>query len=183
VSLRRLATVIPPLALSAATLALGTAAAPDRAPSASSQRALQLVAKPGRIAPALLLAPGDRVQRLVELRARGRGHFAAVYLVVRVRRSSPLDIDRARGLQVELRSCSRRWRRHGASYACAGKTHVVLSRRPLVGRTKLKRLRLIPGRANHLRLQVTLPRRSPVALQGQRTAALYSFVGVRAKRR
>lgn len=180
-SLRRLATVIPPLALSAATLALGTAAAPGKAPSKSGHRALRLVATPSRISPALRLAPGDRVQRLVELRARGR--FAAVYLVVRVRRHSQLDVDRMHGLQVELRSCLRRWRRHGASYACAGKTHVVLSRRPLVGRTKLKRLRLIPGRANHLRLQVTLPRRSPVALQGQRTAALYSFVGVRAKRR
>jgi hypothetical protein len=183
VSLRRLATVIPPLALSAATLALGTAAAPGKAPSKSGHRALRLVATPSRIPPALRLAPGDRVQRLVELRARGRGRFAAVYLVVRVRHHSQLDVDRSHGLQVELRSCSRRWRRHGASYACAGKTHVVLSRRQLVGRTKLKRLRLIPGRANHLRLQVTLPRRSTVALQGQRTAALYSFVGVRAKRR
>lgn len=181
-SLRRLATVVPPLALSAATLALGTAAAPGKAPSASGHRALRLVAKPGRIAPALLLAPGDRVQRLVDLRIRGRGRFAAVYLLVRARPHSQLDLDRTDGLQVELRSCSRRWRRHGASYACTGKRRLVLSPRPLVGRTKLRRLRLATGRT-HLLLQLTLPPRSAVALQGQTTAARYSFVGVRGTRR
>jgi hypothetical protein len=183
VSLRRLATVVPPLALSAATLALGTAAAPGKAPSTSGHRALRLVATPGRIAPALRLAPGDRVQRLVELRARGRGRFAAVYLLVRVRRHSQLDIDRRRGLQVELRSCSRRWRRHGASYACAGRIRVVLSRRPLVGRSRLKRLRLSGGRATHLKLTLTLPGSSTRTLAGQTTRVVYAFAGVRAHRR
>ena len=179
---RRLASVLPPLALSAAMLALGTAAAPGKA-RPSAHRSLRLVAKPGRIAPALLLAPGDRVQRVLTLRARGRGRFAAVYLVVRTRPRSQLAADRKRGLQVELRSCSRGWRRRGASYSCAGRTRVLLASRPLVGRSRLARLHLAGGRTVRLKLDVTLPRESPAALSGQSTAVVYSFAGVGAKRR
>ena len=181
-SLRRVLSVVPPLALSAATLAIGTSAATATARPASRHHSLRLVAKPRRIAPARLLAPGDRVERLVELRARGRGRFAAVYFAARARRNSRLNADRVQGLQVELRSCPRRWRRRGAVYTCK-RSRIVLSRRPLVGRTRLKRLRLGGGQTVHLRLAVTLPRGSTVALEGQTTSAVYSFRGVRAKRR
>jgi|SRR5215217_4837608 hypothetical protein len=179
-SLRRVLSVVPPLALSAATLAIGTAAATAR--PASGHHSLRLVAKPGRIAPARLLAPGDRVERLVELRARGRGRFAAVYFDARTRRSSRLDADRVLGLRVELRSCPRRWRRRRGGYTCK-RSRVILARRPLVGRTRLRRLRLPGGQTVHLRLVVTLPRASTVALEGQRTSAVYSFRGVQSKRR
>jgi hypothetical protein len=178
-NLRRILSVIPPLALSAATLAIGTAAATAR--PASGRHSLRLVAKPARIAPARLLAPGDRVERLVELRARGRGRFAAVYFAARARRSSRLDADRVLGLRVELRRCPRRWLRRGAVYTCK-RSRVILSQRPLIGRRRLRRLRLAGGQTAHLRLVVTLPRGSSVALEGQTTAAVYSFRGVRAKR-
>jgi hypothetical protein len=181
-SLRRVLSVLPPLALSAATLAIGTAAATATARPASERHSLRLVAKPGRIAPGRLLAPGDRVERLVELRARGRGRFTAVYFAARARRSSRLDADRVQGLRVELRSCPRRWLRRGAVYTCT-RSRVILSRRPLVGRTRLKRLRLAGGQTVHLRLVVTLPRGSAVALEGQTTSAVYSFRGLWAKRR
>lgn len=181
-SFRRIVSVLPPLALAAAMLALGTAAAPGKARPASGHRSLRLVAKPARIAAARLLAPGDRVERLVELRARGRGRFAAVYFTARARRRSQLDRDRAHGLQVELRSCPRRWRRRGTVYTCA-KSRLVLSRRPLVRRAKLRRLRLAAGRTVHLRLVVTLPSSAPGALAGEKTTAVYSFVGIRARRR
>ena len=181
-SLRRVLSVVPPLALSAATLAIGTAAATATAGPASGHHSLRLVAKPGRIAPARLLAPGDRVERLVELRARGRGRFAAVYFVARARRSSRLDADRVQGLRVELQSCLRRWKRRGSVYTCK-KSRVILARRPLVGRARLKRLRIAGGQTVHLRLVVTLPRGSTGSLQGQATSAVYSFRGIRAKRR
>ena len=181
-SLPRVLSVVPPLALSAATLAIGTAAATATAGPASGRHSLRLVAKPGRIAPARLLAPGDRVERLVEVRARGRGRFAAVYFVARARRGSRLDADRVHGLRIELRSCPRRWKRRGSVYTCK-RSRVILGRRPLVGRTRLKRLRLAGGQTVHLRLVVTLPRNSTRSLQGQTTSAAYSFRGVRAKRR
>jgi hypothetical protein len=180
-SLRRVLSVVPPVALSAAMLAIGTAAATATSRPASGHRALRLMAKPGRIAPARLLAPGDRVERLLELRARGRGRFAAVYFSARARRSSRLDADRVQGLQVELRSCPRRWRRRGAVYTCK-RSRVILSRRPLVGRTRLKRLRLAGGQTVQLRLVVILPGGSTGSLEGQTTSAVYSFRGVLAKR-
>ncbi len=181
-SLRRVLSVVPALALSAATLAIGTAAATATSRPAPGHHSLRLVAKPGRIAPARLLAPGDRVERLVELRARGRGRFAAVYFVRRARHRSRLDADRVQGLRVELRSCPRRWKRRGAVFTCK-RSRVILARRPLVGRTRLKRLRLAGGQTVHLRLVVTLPRGSAGSLSGQTTTAVYSFRGVRAKRR
>ena len=180
--LRRVLSVVPPLALSAATLAIGTAAATATARSASAHHTLRLVAKPGRIAPAHLLAPGDRLERLVELRVRGRGRFAEVYFAARARSSSRLDADRVHGLRVELRSCPRRWKRHRAVYTCK-RSRVILALRPLVGRTRLKRLRLAGGQTVHLRLVVTLPVGSKGSLQGQTSSAVYSFRGVRAKRR
>jgi len=180
-SRRRVLSLVPPLALSAATLAIGTAAATATAGPASGHHSLRLVAKPGRIAPARLLAPGDRVERLVELRARGRGRFAAVYFAARARRSSRLDTDRVQGLRVELRSCPRQWKRRGTVYTCK-RSRVVLAPRALVSRTRLKRLRLAGGQRVHLRLVVTLPRGSTGSLSGQTTSAVYSFRGIRAKR-
>jgi hypothetical protein len=129
-----------------------------------------------------LLAPGDRVERLVELRARGRGRFAAVYFAARARRSSRLDADRLQGLRVELQSCPRRWKRRGSVYTCK-QSRVILARRPLVGRARLKRLRIAGGQTVHLRLVVTLPRGPTGSLQGQATSAVYSFRGIRARRR
>lgn len=178
-SVRRILSAVPPLVLSAAVLAIGTAAAPGkaRAPRGHASLRLRLVATPARIAPALRLVPGDRVERLVELRARGRGRLAAVYFVVRARHRSTLDTDRVRGLRVELRSCPGRWRRHGRLYSCA-RSRVILARRALVGRTRLWRLRLAGGRTAHLRLTVTLPHSAGRGLAGQRTSAVYSFVGI-----
>jgi hypothetical protein len=47
----------------------------------------------------------------------------------------------------------------------------------------LERLRLAGGKTVHLRLVLTLPRGSSRSLEGQTTSAVYSFRGVRAKRR
>jgi hypothetical protein len=181
-SLRRVFSVVPTLVLSAAMFAIGTAAATATSRPAPGHHSLRLVAKPGRIAAARFLAPGDRVERLVELRARGRGRFASVYFVARARRSSRLDADRVQGLRVELRSCPRRWKRRGAVYTCK-RSRAVLAWRAFVGRTRLKRLRLAGGQTVHLKLVVTLPRGSAGSLAGQTTSAVYSFRGVRAKRR
>jgi len=180
--LRRVLSVAPTLAVSAAMFAIGTAAATATAGPASGHHSLRLVAKPGRIAAARLLAPGDRVERLVELRARGRGRFSAVYFVARARHSSRLDADRVQGLRVELQSCPRRWKRRGAVYTCK-RSRGILARRVLVGRTRLKRIRLAGGQTVHVRLVVTLPRGSAGSLAGQTTSAVYSFRGVRAKHR
>lgn len=137
-----------------------------------------LVATPAHLAAAANLAPGDRVERLVELRIRGRGRFAAVFLRIRAREGSTLDADARQGLQIAIDRCSARWRGHHGHYFCAGRRFTVLARRPLVGRVRLTRLGLLHSRVAHLRLVLALPSDADNALQAQVTKATYSFFGV-----
>lgn len=177
--LRRALSAAPLIAVVAAALAVGTAAAPDRAGSVGSRSAgPRLVVTPARLARASRVAAGDRVERLVELRTRGRGGFGAVYFVARPRARSRLDRNREDGLRIALLSCPGPWQPHGRSFTCRGGARVVLSRRPLVGRSRLRGLRFVTGRALHLELRVSLPARAGNALQRQASIVDYSFVGV-----
>ncbi len=179
----RLRSTAAPLAIAAALLGLGTAAAP--AGSLRSARAApKLVVTPARLAAAQAIAPGDHVERLVELRRRGRGRLAAVFFQARAGKSSELDSDRQHGLRVAIDRCSKRWSRGRPGYVCRGKRVSLLTQRPLAGRTKLKLKRLgLGGRQPaHLRLVLTLPADAGNALQGRSTEARYSFVGVGGRR-
>jgi hypothetical protein len=178
---RRPFSAVWPVTVVAAVLSVGAAGAPGRSGHPVRHHSPRLLAKPGRLAPALLLAPGDRVARLIDLRKRGRGSFAAIYFVARPRDGSPLSADPANGLRVELRTCPKRWRRHGASYQCSAKTTTVLSERRLVGRTRLKRLGL-GKRPAHVELVLSLPPGAGNELQGQATSMTYSFIAVTGRR-
>ena len=130
------------------------------------------------------LAAGDRVERRIELRKRGRGRFGAIYFVARARSRSTLDLDRLNGLHVTLKRCAKKWRRHGAGYRCAHSVTLV-STKPLTGRRRLKlrKLRLRGARRAHLLLVISLPATAGTALAGQRSRVVYSFVGVPRGRR
>lgn len=180
--LRRALSAAPALAVGAAVLAVGTAAAPDRDQHAVRRSGPRLIATPARLASIRLLAPGDRVSRVVELRKRGHARFAAIYFIARRRDASSLNADRKHGLRVGLRSCPKRWKRRSGRYTCSAKTRVVLRMRPLVGRTRLRRLRLKGTRPVHLLLVVSLPAGAGNALQGQSTRVRYSFLGVARRR-
>ena len=177
---RRVLSAAPALAVGAAVLAVGTSAAPSSKARTLRQAHPRLVARPAKLAAAVRLAPGDQVQRLVELRRRGRGQFRAIYFVARAKGRSQLTTDVQNGLHVELRSCRKRWvpLRGGHAYRCSSKPALVMSPRPVVGRTRLMHLRLKGQRAVHLRLVVSLPARAGNALQGKTTSLRYSFVGV-----
>ncbi|HSC50751.1 MAG TPA: hypothetical protein VLD16_10860 [Gaiellaceae bacterium] len=176
--LRRALSAAPLIAVVAAALAVGTAAAPDRGGSLPARYAgPRLVVTPARLARASRVAPGDRIERLVELRTRGRGGFAAVYFVARARVRSRLDRNRRNGLRIALLSCPRPWRKRGRSSTCPAGARVVLSQRPLVGRSRLRGVRLVAGRAVHLELRLSLPAHAGTALQRQATTVAYSFVG------
>jgi hypothetical protein len=178
---RRPFSAVWPVTVVAAVLSVGAAGAPGRSGHPVRHHSPRLLAKPARLAPALLLAPGDRVARLIDLRKRGRGSFVAIYFVARSRDGSPLSADPANGLRVELRKCPKRWRRHGASYQCSAKTTTVLSERRLVGRTRLKRLGL-GKRPAHVELVLSLPPGAGNELQGQATSMTYSFIAVTGRR-
>jgi len=178
--LRRVLSAAPALAVGAAVLAMGTSAAPGGKAPAHRSAHPRLLASPAKLAAALRLAPGDQVQRLVDLRKRGRGQFGAIYFVARAKGRSPLAVDVQNGLHVELRSCRKRWvpLRRGHAYRCPSKPALVMAARPVVGRTRLQHLRLKGQQAAHLRLLVSLPAGAGNALQGKTTSLRYSFVGI-----
>jgi hypothetical protein len=161
-------------AVAAGLLALGTAAAPAGRVTSGRPR---LVATPSTLVAATRIAPGDRVERLVELRVRGRGRVGRVYFQATAKKSSGLDSDRRHGLQVAIERCTKKWQTRGLVNTCPGKRRVVLPQRPLVGRTKLKLGRLTRKTAVHLRLLLVFPVDAGNALQAQATDATYRFVG------
>lgn len=179
---RLLRSTIAPIGVALSVVALATAAAPaangDR-PRSSRPR---LIVAPSELSAAQAIAPGDRIERLADLRVRGRGRFAAVYFVGRARKSSGLDANSRDGLQIAIDRCSRKWVKRRGTYSCSARRSAVLARRPLLGRTRLRRLRL-SHRAAHLRMILTLPTNAGDALQGQSTDAVYSFEGIAAASR
>ena len=175
-TIRRLSSAAAPVVTAAAILALGSAAAPARSLHDGAARP-RLVVSPSKLRPARTIAPGDRIERRVQLRRFGRSRFNAVYFVARTTNGSELASNPG-GLRVAIERCSRRWRGHGGRYSCPGRRSVVLASRPLRGRTKLRSLGLRRGRTAHLRLVLTFPAGAGNALQGQSANAVYTFVGV-----
>jgi hypothetical protein len=166
----RLGTVAAPALIAAAILALGSAAAPDR-PRSWHPR---LLVTPAKLRSARGIAPGDHIQRLAVLRRLGRGRLSAVYFEARAERGSGFE----HGLRAAIDRCSRRWRKQAAVYSCPGRRFAVLSRRPLLGRRRLKRLGLRARRVAYLRLVISFPATVGNSLQGRSLGAIYSFVGV-----
>jgi hypothetical protein len=173
--LRRFGSGAAAATVAAGLLALGTAAAPTRHVRTGRPR---LVATPSTLVAATQIAPGDRIERLVELRVRGRGRIDSVYFRASAKRSSRLDSDPRHGLQVMIDRCTKKWRTRALSNTCPGKRTVVLAQRPLVGRSKLKLGKLTAKKSAHLRLVLVLPPDAGNALQAQSTDVSYSFLGV-----
>jgi hypothetical protein len=165
--------------LAATLLALGAAAAPAHGIHRPRSHGAKLVVTPRTVPPAGAIAPGDTIERPVELTLRGRGRLTAVYFRASAPASTALAADPRHGLQITIDRCSKRWRKRGASYACSGRRWVVLASRPLLGRSRLAPLGLRGRRKTaHLRLVLRLPADAGNALQGESANIIYSFVGV-----
>jgi hypothetical protein len=124
------------------------------------------------------LAPGDRIERTIVLRLRGRADLEAVALRVRAKRPSLLT-DRRQGLLLSLDRCSRRWKRPSKqhSYTCRGRRTRLITRRPVLGRRQA-RLTLRRRARAYLRLTLRLQIRAGDALQHQTSTLVYRFTGV-----
>lgn len=147
--------------------------APDRHPRLTlAHRALTRVAA---------LAPGDSAQRTLDLRYRGSGRFSAVYLRALGGSRSLLGTS-PNGLRLTIERCARPWTksRGTRTFGCHGRHWVALktvylsSRKPF----KLRHLSGRPGRTDHLRLTVSLPRQAGNALQLRTARIAYRFVGL-----
>jgi spore coat-associated protein N len=129
------------------------------------------------------LAPGDTVQRSVDLINSGSIDLASVTLTTTAPTSSLLDTDATNGLQMVIDTCSQAWTEAGTApaytYTCGGTTSSVLASRAVVG-TNLALSNLgatTAGATDHLRVTLTLPSGAPNTLQNQSSTITYAFTG------
>ena len=122
-----------------------------------------------RLAPASALAPGDRVQRVLELKTGGRKR---VTVTISARKPSAL-VERSLGLRIKIERCSKAWRAAGKGYTCRGKTTTAAADGPAIGRHPLRTL--AAKCKNHLRVTLTLPQSAPSALEGLIAQLVYRF--------
>ena len=127
------------------------------------------------------LAPGDTIQRSVDLTNSGSIDLAGVTLTTTASPSSLLDTDATNGLQMVVDKCSVAWTEAGPpyTYSCSGSTSSVLASRAVIGSNlSLSNLGVTaPGATDHLRVTLTLPSGAPNTLQNQSSTITYAFTG------
>jgi hypothetical protein len=167
------------LGIAAFLSGLGTfaAAAVGNRPSTARPR---LEVRPAKLAPAVQISPGDRIERIAVLRYHGAPRFKGVFLTTTFPRDSRLAADKKSGLRLSIDRCSTSWlKRQGrSSYGCRGKRWIVLGPAGLDRQRRLKHLSLRAEREDHLRLILTFPASADDSFQGQVTRLVYTFRGV-----
>jgi hypothetical protein len=109
------------------------------------------------------LAPGDTVERTIDLPARSARHLALSLTVVSVDgHSSLLNTDPRNGLQLEVDQCARSragWVRRESRLTCGDGHIVVLGKLPvaIAQRAPLRLMNVVPESAVHLRVRLLFP--------------------------
>jgi spore coat-associated protein N len=127
------------------------------------------------------LAPGDTVQRSVDLTNSGSLDLASVTLTTTAPTSSVLDTDATNGLQMVIDKCSQAWTEAGPpyTYTCGGSTSTVLASRAVIGSNlSLSNLgATTAGATDHLRVTLTLPAGADNSFQNKSSTISYAFTG------
>ena len=127
------------------------------------------------------LAPGDTIQRSVDLINSGSLDLASVTLTTTAAPSSLLDTDATNGLQMVIDKCSVAWTESGPpyTYTCGGTTSSVVASRAVIGSAMaLSSLGVTTaGATDHLRVTLTLPSGAGNTLQNQSSTISYAFTG------
>jgi predicted ribosomally synthesized peptide with SipW-like signal peptide len=126
------------------------------------------------------IAPGDTMQRAIDLSYSGSISFASATLTTSASSSSLLDTDATNGLQIAIDKCSVAWTESGPpyTYTCGGSTSTVLASRALVGSNiALSNLTLTASSTDHLRVTLTFPSGAGNTLQNQSSTVNYTFTG------
>jgi predicted ribosomally synthesized peptide with SipW-like signal peptide len=127
------------------------------------------------------LAPGDTIQRSVDLINSGSLDLVSVTLTTTASPSSLLDTDATNGLQMVIDKCSVAWTESGPpyTYTCGGTTSSVIASRAVIG-SNLAMSNLgatTAGATDHLRVTLTLPSAAGNTLQNQSSTISYAFTG------
>jgi spore coat-associated protein N len=129
------------------------------------------------------IAPGDTIQRSVDLIDSGSIDLASITLSTNATSSSLLDTDATNGLQMVIDRCSNAWTEGGTApaytYTCSGATSTVLASRAIIGTNlALSNLSaLTNGVTDHLRVTLSFPSAAPNSFQNQSSTVQYTFTG------
>jgi hypothetical protein len=117
------------------------------------------------------VAPGDTIERAVDLNNTGTIDLASIKLTTTASPTSALDTDATNGLQMVIQNCDQAWTEAGSSpaytYTCGGTTSSVYATAPVITTdTTLNNLTaLTAGDSDHLLL----------TFQGDTSTIDYSF--------
>jgi spore coat-associated protein N len=124
------------------------------------------------------IAPGDTIERSVDLVNTSSLALASLTLTTTATASSVLDTDGTNGLQMQVDKCSQAWTESGPpyTYTCGGTTSSVLASRSVIGTDlALSNLTLAAGGGtDHLRVKLTFPTASTIG-QGASSTISYQF--------
>jgi spore coat-associated protein N len=130
---------------------------------------------------ATAIAPGDTIQRSVDLIDQGTLDLASVTLTTQATTSSVLDTDGTNGLQMVIDKCSQAWTESGPpyTYTCGGSTSTVLSSRAVIqsGVTLSNLSSLTAGNTDHLRVTLTFPSGAGNSFQNKSSTIQCTFTG------
>lgn len=127
------------------------------------------------------VAPGDTIERSIDLNNTGSIDLASVKLTTAASPSSALDTDTTNGLQMQIDSCDQAWTEAGTSpaftYTCGGTTSSVLAKAPVIqNAVTLNNLSsLTAGDSDHLLLTLTLPTTADNTFQTDTSTITYTF--------
>jgi spore coat-associated protein N len=124
------------------------------------------------------IAPGDTIERSVDLVNTSSLALASLTLTTTATASSVLDTDGTNGLQMQIDKCSQAWTESAApyTYTCGGSTSSVLASRSVIGSDlTLSNLTLsASGGTDRLRVKLTFPSASTIG-QGASSTISYQF--------
>jgi spore coat-associated protein N len=129
------------------------------------------------------IAPGDTIQRSVDLSNTGTLDLASVTLTTTASPSSLLDSDATNGLQMVISRCVSAWTESGSSpaftYTCSGGSTTVVSSRAVIGtNVSLPGLStLTSGGTDHLLVTLSFPSSAGNTFQGLSSTISYTFTG------
>jgi len=124
------------------------------------------------------LAPGDTMERAVDVINNGTLDMASVALATSATTSSLLDTDTTNGLQMVIDKCSVAWTESGPpyTYTCGGTLTNVIASTPVI-QASLSLGALTSGATTHYRVKLTFPSAAGNTLQNQSSTIQYSFTG------
>ena len=124
------------------------------------------------------LAPGDTMERAVDVINNGTLDMASVTLATSATTSSLLDTDTTNGLQIVVDKCSSAWTESGPpyTYTCGATLTSVIASTPVI-QSSLSLGALSAGATTHYRIKLTFPSGAGNTLQNQSSTIQYSFTG------